>query len=553
MRVDVEEEVVGVTGTEKMWAGPSVEWPGPPAPGRWRSAPAAALLNLTGLGLGYLYLRRWWRAGVAVALTVVLVALAFATDGASVPLLWQALAVVVLAAQAVDGWRLARPGSAAVALPDRTARAGAVAAAVAAVVAVVAAYIGYGIAGRAVHADARAAQARGDCPAAVRGFDLVTGPFELTLSRDVPVAAALRAECTAFVAAQEAQEQRRYADAVGAYREFRTAHPTSVLVPFVAHHLAATFGAWAAQLRQEGRFAEAIGVQRDLLAEVGPGPAAVPVRADLAATYLERATATRTQVTGGTPPLDLVGSAVSDVLVVAQEFGDTPAAGAVSQALTETYTAATRAVADRWFCDALPVLRYFTGLPLAAGDLAGRAHADLARSLLECGLDRFRAGATDAAVDPLSELAEAYPDDPGAPQARSAVIAARVAQQTGLTVPLPAPMGGDSPGSIPMTYYNDSPYEITVRVAGPTAHEFVIPACSGCPTYALGDQPSCTRDSGRPSHTLDLRPGDYVSAAFSPSNVNLDGADEEAESLQRNYRYWTCYYVTSAFGGLGPI
>ena len=551
--MDVEEEVVGVTGTEEMWAGPSVEWHGPPAPGRWRSAPAAALLNLTGLGLGYLYLRRWRRAGAAVALTVVLVALAFATDAASLPVLWQALAVVVLAAQAVDGWRLARPVGVTVEVPDRTTRVGAVAAAVAAVVAVVAAYVGYGVAGRSVHADAVAAQARGDCPAAMRGFDLVTGPFELTLSRDVPVAAALRAECTAFVAAQEAQEQRRYADAVGAYREFRTAHPTSVLVPFVAHHLAATFGAWAAQLRQEGRFAEAIGVQRDLLAEVGPGPAAVPVRADLAATYLERATATRTQVTGGTPPLDLVGSAVSDVLVVAQEFGDTPAAGAVSQALTETYTAATRAVADRWFCDALPVLRYFTGLPLAAGDLAGRAHADLARSLLECGLDRFRAGATDAAVDPLSELAEAYPDDPGAPQARSAVIAARVAQQTGLTVPLPAPMGGDSPGSIPMTYYNDSPYEITVRVAGPTAHEFVIPACSGCPTYALGDQPSCTRDSGRPSHTLDLRPGDYVSAAFSPSNVNLDGADEEAESLQRNYRYWTCYYVTSAFGGLGPI
>ena len=77
----------------------------------------------------------------------------------------------------------------------------------------IAAYLGYGAAGRGVQADARAAQARGDCPAAIRGFDLVTGPFELTLSRDVLIAAALRAECTAFLDARQAQEQRRYADA----------------------------------------------------------------------------------------------------------------------------------------------------------------------------------------------------------------------------------------------------------------------------------------------------------------------------------------------------
>ena len=82
----------------------------PPGPRLWRSAPAAALLNLTGLGLGYLYLGHRRRAVVAAAVTVVLVVVAFATDAASTPLLWQALAPAVLVGMAVDGGRLAHRG-----------------------------------------------------------------------------------------------------------------------------------------------------------------------------------------------------------------------------------------------------------------------------------------------------------------------------------------------------------------------------------------------------------------------------------------------------------
>ena len=451
MLVDTEESrTAGVTGmTGDIWTEPTAEWHGPPAPRRWRSAPAAAL-NLTGLGLGYLYLGRRWHAAVAAAVTVVLVVVAFLTDAASTPLLWQALAVVGLGAQAADGWRLAHPGRREVVLevPDRAGRARPVAVAVVVVTAIVAAYLGYGAAGRSVHADARAAQARGDCPAAVRGFDLVTGIFELTLSRDVLTATALRTECTEFLEAQEAQEQHRYADAVAGYRDFRTAHPRSVLVSFASDHLQATYGWWASELRQARQFDRAVGVYRALLAEVGRNPGAAQVRAELAQTYLERADATRVQVASEAPSVDLVASAVADLRVVAQEFADTAAAGTVPAALTATYSAATRALGEQRFCDALPVLAYFAGLSADTGDVVATANADRARALLECGLGHFRAGRPGDAVEPLSELAEAYPNDPGTPQARSAVIAARVAEKTGRTVPLPAPLGDDSPGSI---------------------------------------------------------------------------------------------------------
>jgi hypothetical protein len=97
------------------------------------------------------------------------------------------------------------------------------------------------------------------------------------------------------------------------------------------------------------------------------------VRADLAATYLERAADTRVRVAASdAPPVDLVGSAVADLLVVGQEFPEAPAAATVPRALAGTYAAATRALGEQRFCGALPVLEYFAGLPAAAGDLARR-------------------------------------------------------------------------------------------------------------------------------------------------------------------------------------
>jgi hypothetical protein len=133
------------------------------------------------------------------------------------------------------------------------------------------------------------------------------------------------------------------------------------------------------------------------------------------------------------------------------------------------------------------------------------------------------------------------------------VIAARVWEQTDVPVPLPAPLGGDSPGSIPWVYYNDSPYEVSIRVAGATAHEFVIPACTDCPVYGPLDGPSCRWGSNSPSHTLYLRPGEYVRAAITSSEAPLSESDNPTRTLESGFRYWTCFYVTSRPGGIGTF
>lgn len=66
--------------------------------------PAAAALNLTGLGLGYLLLRRWWFGAGYLVHTAGLVLLAFATDADGQPWPWRVLALLwVLGAAAHIG------------------------------------------------------------------------------------------------------------------------------------------------------------------------------------------------------------------------------------------------------------------------------------------------------------------------------------------------------------------------------------------------------------------------------------------------------------------
>jgi len=199
-----------------------------------RSAWAAALANLTGLGLGYAYLRRPLRVVAAAVGTLVLLVIAFVTDASNAPWLWRAVAAGWLGAQAVDGARIARSGP----RPPRGTALLPIRGAAAAVTAMVAGYLGYAVAERATFAVAVAAQARGDCATATPAFDAVTGRYRLTLADDVPNAAARRAECAAYTAASMAQDSGALTVAEDALGAFRRDHPGSVLMPYVDERLA---------------------------------------------------------------------------------------------------------------------------------------------------------------------------------------------------------------------------------------------------------------------------------------------------------------------------
>jgi tetratricopeptide (TPR) repeat protein len=507
----------------------------PQAPRPARSPAAAALLNLTGLVLGYAYLRAWWRFGPYLAGAVALVVVALLTQAAETPWAWQALAGIWLGWTALDAWLLARRGPR-LRGPRQLVPVGI---AVVLVAAVVAGYMTYTWAGGRAYDAGVAAQSRGDCDQASAEFALVTGVYELTFSPDIRAADVRLEQCDEFTTAAEERRTGAFDDAVARYRAFRQQYPRTELVPFVTRELLATFGQWADARRAAGDLSAAIEVYRDALTEPD-APAAF--REKLAATSLDRAVAART----GMPAVGAVQAASQDLLTIAREFGDAPAAAQVHQAFADTYVAATPAVAEQRWCDALPVLDYLVTLPdPETGGIPGRAGVDRARSLFECGLANYRSGDTDGSLARLDQFLRDYPNDPGQAQARSAVVAATIAQAKGVPPPpLPGPLAGDSPGSIPYQFFNLSPYEVRLLVNGPTTHEVVIPPCPQCPaSYPIDLDQSCPERFGKPSVTLRLRPGVYDDLAFAPSEPDIDESEVETTTLQPGYEYWGCYYV----------
>ncbi|MEU4449200.1 hypothetical protein AB0K14_10315 [Actinosynnema sp. NPDC050801] len=469
----------------------------PPVPPEPRSTAAAVLLNLTGVGAGYFYLRRRWQAWTAAVLAVVLVVVAFATNAAANPWLWRILAAVWLVILVLDARRIA------VQHPPVANRRPVVIGAIA-VVAVVGAYIGYGALGRGAYDDGLAAQGRGDCAAATGRFEAVTGPYELTLSSDIAAANRGLVECADFTRAADSEDE---ATAVERYGQFRRDHPDSPLTPFVRDGLVETYSTWARRLRDEGRPADAIKVYRDLLSE---DESFAPEVADA---YLRLAK----QLTAESP----VGAraAATALEAIADEFGGTPSAKEVPAAFDALYAAATAPLAAGRPCDVLDVLAFFAGLTNeVAAKVAGEAKNQYPRAMLDCGLNELREGRAEHAVATLNRFVSTFPGHGDLPQAQSARISAQVAVGTGERVAVPAPLGAGGP--ITITFVNTVNSSINIKLAGSTAHEFTLPPCTSCPEfYAPGTGGNaCEAPTGKPSFDVGLGEGTHhVLADFDDS------------------------------------
>lgn len=457
---------------------------GPP-----KSVLAAALLNLTGLGLGYVYLRYRVLAVVALVLTAGIVTLGFVTDAADRPWVWRG---------AVLGWVLLLFGHAAF-LASRRAPGphgrGPVVAGLVAVAVVAGGYVGYGVAGAATYDRGVTAQADGDCVTATDAFDTVTGPFELTLSTDVPAARARTVECAAFQKARVAQDRDDYESAIVLYDDFGKLYPDSVLAPHVHTNLADT------------HFAKATSWQEPLTA-----------------------TAARLSV--------------DTLLMLTREYGDTAVVKKVPPAIAEVFTAATKPYGAGKFCDSLEVLGYFAGLDAASvgKKIVADAHTFRAKSLYECGLGQYRAKKMSDAVTQFDAFLKSYPKDGRVKQVKAARISAVVGLAMKVTLPLPPPLGGNNTGSIPISFYNDSRDPVTVLIAGPTAHQIKLPGCPACPKmYPKNDPKACADLAGRPSVTLRLTPTTYY---YTTESAGLMHDVSNKVPLQVNYEYTQCIYTS---------
>jgi len=499
------------------WAPPPTDVGTAPAPaeprvpsGPPRSPGVVALFNLTGLGLGYWYLGRRLRAWLSLAVTAVLVITAFATDAAGRPWLWRAVAAGWVAWMVFDGWRLARRHPDRATAPKR--RPALVATAVIAVI--VAGYALYSVGGNRAFASGEAAQAAGDCKAAVARYDWVTGPYELTLSGNVAAAERNRAYCSAFEFAVAEHERQHFDKAVDLYHEFLDSTPPNSLDDHVHDRLQHAYLEWGHSARTAGDDNAAIKAFRSLLQEYRDGWGAKQARSELAQTYFDEAAAYRKRF----DPAYSLGLA-SDVretmqkyLMIQEEFPETASAREVPKAIVDTFNEAVQPFAAGKFCESLPVLDYLVTLPpdQSAG-VVGMAHEDHVKANFECGVLRYGSKDFDEAIEHFKTIVDSYPQHALANAARSALIAATIAAAGPKTIPpLPPPLGDNTPGTIGVLFYNDTSVATEVLISGPTAHRFVLPGCPSCPEGYDNNADACkSGPAGRPVLVLLLQPGDY--------------------------------------------
>jgi tetratricopeptide (TPR) repeat protein len=498
------------------------EAPPPVGPARWPVA--VALLNVTGLGLGYEYLARRRRLAFCLAVTAALVVTAFAIDAAGRPWLWRGIAAGWLVLLALDGWRLARRHPGARTAPRRRPAL----VAVAAIAVLAGGYVLYGVVGNRVLSSGEAAQADGDCRTATARFDLVTGPFELTLSPAVASAERNREYCRQFLTAVAKHNRGEYEAAIAGFREFLARTPSNLLDGPANNRIQQAHLDWARSARTAHEYPKAITVYQRLLKDYDTGATAAQARGELAQTYLDEAQALRAKFdpAGGTPLAFDVRKAFGNYLEIQAKYGDTDAADAVAKAIEETFTAAIRPFTDGRYCEAIPTLEYLADLPGRAGDIVTAAKQDHAKAAFECGLLRYANGTYDEAADHFNTVITKYNDNALAPAAGSAYIAATIAaNKPGLRPPLPPPLAGDRPGATSLTLFNDSSLAIEVLLLGPTAHRIVIAGCTFCPEVYEDEAKACASDTGRPSVELRLRPGEYlmlqrdVDTGANPSDV----------------------------------
>lgn len=470
---------------------------------RGRDPRIAALLNVSGVAAGYLYLGRWKRAAVTLVATVLVLWFAATHSASQSPGFWIAVAVLGIGATTFDAWRLARPPHAIVVRGPLPRRPSVTAATL--VLLILAGFLGYQAAGRSALADARAAHATGDCPAALDRYASVQSRYELTLTSVTADARADQRECRDLLAAESSSDP----------------------------------GGFDAQL---DRFPNGLLVAR--------------ARAGRAEAYLQRGkiyNKMADEQTDGADAAELRRKAVADFQEVVTDHPGTVQAAAVPSEL-DIASASVVAKAQGQPCAAVAELTYLGTVSLPQAK-TGAAQARAARpdALYHCGLKEIASREYDSAISHLDRFITDYPSDARVAQARQKRIAAEVAKVRAGTTGDIAPLertGNGPAGTAIVQVVNDSPYALEILYSGPVADQLTVPAC---PTCQVRTTPLMSRyfgttcgGTGVPTRTVRLKPGSYqvvvrTSASGGPRPYS------GSWKLVGGARYDNCYYASRAF------
>jgi hypothetical protein len=249
------------------------------------------------------------------------------------------------------------------------------------------------------------------------------------------------------------------------------------------------------------------------------------------------------------------GDHLSELLTM---FPGTPQAAKVEPAVRSAISGAAGGLGGHDPCGTTERLRELatraTALP---GDNAGisgalardarRAQGYVETGTYACGVDQYRSAQFSAAADTMHDFAGKYPHDRHRALAQKIAIAAEIAEHepaAGRKLPTTASGGG-----IPVTVSNDSPEPVEVLYTGPVTGSFTLPACKGCHLYdseSTARGSACKSGRSYPKKTLDLPPGTVYFLHKSGKDHTTPGTD--TVRLQYGYIYTECAFtVKSSF------
>ncbi|MHB9863963.1 hypothetical protein [Streptomyces sp. YIM S03343] len=495
----------------------------PPAPPDGLRAAAVALLNLSGLGLGYVLVRHWLGAAACWAATVILLFVALPADADGVPGAALVGYALVLAAAAAHGalvgmrTRLTWPGRAPVA----------------AVLGVV--LLAVPVGGGVLYDRARDEAVQQMLLDRLEKADRLvakagTQPFE--------------------------SGEADYRTALATYRDLSADHPGSRAADRVPERMRTYYTTVGAAYGRQ-QYCAAIPalkylrtvprtMPKDQLGTLARWPD------DRLATSLYECAADGL-ASGGNDWGASFGELLSTFPESEQAAKVEPAVGsAVDKAAKDVHGGDPCAAVDRLesLGTEIGTLSNASEASAGLGKAADRADRSASAGGYQCGLDQYKDGDFDSAMTTLNKFVDDNKNDGNSARAKKIVIAAEIAKSVpaaGKKVPTTA-----SGGSISVTIKNDSPDEITVLYTGPVTGSVTLKPCGGCTAYSWGSTllsnfKPCSSGRSYPQKTISLPPGTTY-FLHKPKSSTYSSSGSDTAKLRSGYIYTECAYVTSGLG-----
>ncbi|WP_323179528.1 hypothetical protein [Streptomyces sp. NBC_00654] len=475
---------------------------------------AVGLLNLSGLGLGYVLMRSWSRAALCWAAAGALLLAALPADPDGVPGWVLVGCLVVLAAAVADGARTAR----------RSAVAGSWRPVLAAGLGVV--LLAVPVSGVVVYGSER------DEAVEQMLLDrLETGDEAVRVASRLPFGSA-RAD---------------YRSALAVYRELGEEHGGSRAGKLVPARLKAYYESVSAPYRDE-RYCPAVEPLTYL--RTLPGSVDAKLLGDLA--RWPDGPLAESLYACGVSRLGNVGGGGTELGELLRTFPGSAPAKQVGPAISGRIKAQVAALKGAEPCAATEVLRSLgataSGLPeKSVSALGADADRGVRDGVYACGVDEFEDAKFTDARETLSGFTRTYKDDERVERARNIAIAAEIADDrpsAGKRLPPSRKPGG---ARMELVISNDAPNAVEVLYTGPVTGTVKLKACGSCERYSAsaGSARAC-RASGKkyPKARLQLPAGTYhfLYKHGSGATAAVDSYTS-GSTVQPGYSYTSCTYV----------